>query len=503
MADLAKTSRINVTFDLLMVLIVLYKAPFQESWQSFDWKESIIHYDTIFVGLGVLSFAFVCQHSAFIIAGSLEKPTKDRWAVATRSALSFCCTLALACGAGAFVGFQDNTQGNILNSLDDSVTSNIARGLLGTTMLFVYPMESFVARHVCVVLFFQGRSAHEGDDASVLNRRDRRITLTFLLYLISVIPAGIFQNVGTVLAAVGAVGGSCLSYIGPGVVYLGVHGGRFLELSKAFFGESIGTSTQATTSEEADDQETAPLYNEPVSADLPELPTSEVWIVSIWKNILWYLLLMPIWVRIANVGKSNLTTHISDLVIKSPHPIRIGNVRFATAKGRGGGATRVVMLPTKGLSTSIQDQRSNAPISTMLIRADSLQKGGHYNAASRTPDGQKIIALPLTPKQKASRLIPSSSSNSALTSLNNDKQRRVGGVSGVGVASNDGNYQSINERIGAMAKRKKQEEELALEDDPQQDPPHAIDFVFAISYIIFGVIAMLAGLFSIYNEADR
>ena len=69
----------------------------------------------------------------------------------------------------------------------------------------VPPQESFVARHVCVVLFFQGRSAHEGDDTSVLNRRDRRITLTVLLYLIAVIPAALFQNVGIVLAASGAV----------------------------------------------------------------------------------------------------------------------------------------------------------------------------------------------------------------------------------------------------------------------------------------------------------
>jgi sodium-coupled neutral amino acid transporter 11 len=182
MADLAKTSRMNVTFDVLMVLLVLYCAPIQASWETFDWRDNIIHYDTVFVGLGVLSFAFVCQHSAFIIAGSLERPTKSRWASSTRSALLVACTLALSCGVGGFMGFQDDTQGNILNSLDDSWPANIARGLLGTTMLFVYPMESFVARHVCMVLFFKGRSAHEGDDTSVLNRRDRRVTLTFLLY---------------------------------------------------------------------------------------------------------------------------------------------------------------------------------------------------------------------------------------------------------------------------------------------------------------------------------
>jgi sodium-coupled neutral amino acid transporter 11 len=467
MADLAKTSRISVTFDLIMVLLVLYCAPIQESWETFDWRSSIIHYDTIFVGLGVLSFAFVCQHSAFIIAGSLEKPTKNRWAACTSTALSFAVCLALLCGTGGYIGYQENTKGNILNSLGDSIPANIARGLLGTTMLFVYPMESFVARHVCVVLFFQGRSAHEGDDTTILNRRDRRITLTFILYLISVIPAALFQNLGTVLACSGAVGGSCLSYIGPGAVYLGIHGGRFLELSRAFFGPSVEASPAAT-------EETTPLYNSSVAADLAPPPTTDSFLVRLCKNILWYLWLMPVWCKIASIGMSHLTSHVTDLALKSPYPIRIGNVRFASAKVRSGG-TRVVMLPQKGGNG--EDQRFSAPISTTLIRADSLPKG-YLHGTARTAEG-RIVALPLTPNQ--SKFLPQTTND---TSQNKD-------------------YQSINAQIGAMEKRKKQEEELALEDDPQQDPPGVLDFIIAIFYLMFGVVALFCGLVSIFNEEDE
>lgn len=145
---MAKTSRINVAVDLLMVLLVLYLAPIRESWATFDWTQSIIRMDTIFVGLGVLSFAFVCQHSAFIIAGSLDNPTKSRWASVTQMALIFCAFLAMACGVGGYIGFQEKTEGNILNSLDDnSVLANCARGLLGSTMLFVYPMVCMECRH--------------------------------------------------------------------------------------------------------------------------------------------------------------------------------------------------------------------------------------------------------------------------------------------------------------------------------------------------------------------
>jgi hypothetical protein len=461
MADLAKTSRLNVTFDFLIVLLVLYCAPIAESWQTFEWRDSIIHYDTIFVGLGVLSFAFVCQHSAFIIAGSLDKPTKSRWSTVTKIALLASVSLALTCGVGGFIGFREHTEGNILNSLDESLPAKVARGLLGTTMLFVYPMESFVARHVCVVLFFKGRSAHEGDDTSVLNRRDRRITLTLVLYLIAVIPAALFENLGSVLASTGAVGGSCLSYIGPGAIYLGIHGARFLELARGFFGKP---GLMAPLSEE-----TTPLYGEPTAKSPPPAST-DYWIVRLLKTILWYVLVMPLWCWIATVGKTCLTNHVTDLAMKSPHPIRIGNVRFAAAKLIGG-ETRVVMLRNR---TSSGDDNSKFPTDTMLLRADSLP-GDHGTA--RTTEG-RIVALPAK----------SALAKGALPTTTAPPQK---------------DYQSMtNKAIGEnlMAKRLKEQEELALEDDPQEDPPGVVDFMVAIFYIIFGVVAMFAGLFSIFIE---
>jgi hypothetical protein len=61
-----------------------------------------------------------------------------------------------------------------------------------------------------------------------------------------------------------------------------------------------------------------------------------------------------------------------------------------------------------------------------------------------------------------------------------------------------GNYDSINQRIGAMARRQMEEEKLALEDDPQGNPPSSVDFFIAAFYVIFGVVAMAAGLLSIF-----
>ena len=91
-------------------------------------------------------------------------------------------------------------------------------------MFFVYPLSSYVTRHVCVVLLFRGRTAHEGDDHHILARADRRVALTAIIYVLALGSALAFDDLGTVLGLAGAVGGSSLAYIGPGATYLAVHG---------------------------------------------------------------------------------------------------------------------------------------------------------------------------------------------------------------------------------------------------------------------------------------
>jgi sodium-coupled neutral amino acid transporter 11 len=57
------------------------------------------------------------------------------------------------------------TQGDVLNNFEhDSMQANAARLLLAFTMFLTYPMESFVARHVLVMLMHNGdMDAHPPD----------------------------------------------------------------------------------------------------------------------------------------------------------------------------------------------------------------------------------------------------------------------------------------------------------------------------------------------------
>ena len=123
MASLSKTSVIGAIFDVLMVAIVAFFCPIKEAVAASGGLKHIIshstvHFDTMFLGLGVLSFAFVCQDSCFIIAGSLDKPTNDRWAKVTSISLFTCGTLSTICGVSGYLAFQQNTEGNILNNFE-------------------------------------------------------------------------------------------------------------------------------------------------------------------------------------------------------------------------------------------------------------------------------------------------------------------------------------------------------------------------------------------------
>eukprot|EP00588_Corethron_pennatum_P012332 CAMPEP_0194268456 /NCGR_PEP_ID=MMETSP0169-20130528/2775_1 /TAXON_ID=218684 /ORGANISM="Corethron pennatum, Strain L29A3" /LENGTH=633 /DNA_ID=CAMNT_0039009693 /DNA_START=199 /DNA_END=2100 /DNA_ORIENTATION=+ len=284
MADLAFTSLLSVLGDLLVVAVVAVYAPVGATIEAHGGslteivRGSVFRPKTIFVGLGVLSFAFVCQHSAFIVARSLERPTARRWGHVTNLSLFVAGAVSLVCGCAGYLGFLDKTEGDILNSFlnydaqerSGRIAVAWARGILGFTMFVTYPLESFVARHVCVTLLFEGRRAHEGDDHAVLGRLDRRRTLTLALYVASLVPAILLEDLGSVLAISGSISASSLAYFGPGMLHLAVYGKEFLERVDGMMGTN-----------KTDDS----------------------------KPLWYYIFGFPIWCHIAATGSANIAEH--------------------------------------------------------------------------------------------------------------------------------------------------------------------------------------------------
>lgn len=436
MADLSKTSRLNVLFCTTIVGVVVYLSPLNDSLEESGGfveftTSSIVNVSTIFAGLGVFSYTYLVQHSAFIIAGSLYNPTRKRWASVTFRSMCVCCALCMTCGAVGYLTFQGQTRGNILDNFNpNNIYANIARALLGMTMLFIYPIEAFVSRHVCMVLFFTGQDAHDGDDTAVLDRADRRIFLTIAIYILAVIPAIIFINLGPVLSLTGTIGGSCLSYVGPGAVYLGIHGCRFIEMANEFF--QISGNGAIRTGEKSS------LLDVENSNGDANSRQKDNFCIRVIKGILWYASLMPIWYKIALVGSTGYEKFKQEEALKEQRMTRIDSSRdiesLATAN------SSMSSISEDGISRK-------SPYGTLR-----LSRAGGMSLVS-----PKIAARPLKP-------IPS--------------------IEGL--------------RRQAASTPVEQEEK----EDPRdsQENPTVMDYLVAVGFIIFGIIAFFAGLLSLYME---
>jgi hypothetical protein len=295
----------------------------------------------------------------------------------------------------------------------------VARGLLCTTMFFVYPMDSFVCRHVLVVLLFRGRRAHEGDDAAVLKRRDRRVAMTLVIYLSSLIPALMVDNVGAVLAITGTIAGSSLSYIGPGLVYLAVYGDEFLQKVDEVWGDAIDVQSDANET----DGERANLVPNPNSTADPATNETPSFIQSLLKQLTWYMSLMSVWCAIAKMGKRKLKLFREKEALKSPHLNRLGKCKHAPG----------MSVPRASSYTDVNK----------TLQLPTIQQGQKLEYGA-VPLGNKAIGAAILAKQ-------SSGSN--------------------------------------------------LEGDEEADvdiPPTWYDFCVAIFFVAFGVVALCAGLVSIF-----
>jgi sodium-coupled neutral amino acid transporter 11 len=141
MSSLSFTSTLSVTADILLVFFILIFSPVTETVGKMGGFTQVIEDDSIkpglFIGLGVLSTAMACQHSAFIISDSLYQLTRRRWSIVTICSISMATVLCAILGTTGYLGFMEETQGDVLNNFDaDSLVANVARGLLAFTMFF-------------------------------------------------------------------------------------------------------------------------------------------------------------------------------------------------------------------------------------------------------------------------------------------------------------------------------------------------------------------------------
>ena len=312
MASLSVTSVFSVLADVVLVMFITAYSPMKETIEDAGGLGEVLAKDsvrpTLFIGIGILSTAMGCQHSAFIVSGSLENKTMKRWATVTGFSIGVSAILCMILGVTGYLGFLDETEGDVLNNFENSNMANIARFLLAVTMFFTYPMESFVARHVLVQILYGGdmdakddpnHNGEEGAEAGGIGFMNRRQTVTLSIYLMTLIPALFVDDLGPVLSITGSLGAGSIAYMGPGLCYLGINGEAFLEFALKLLGNPSDDGSTVTN-------EDLPIAGNAANVMAPTV----VSIDDIKKPFWWYLCGFPIWTFIAKIGKKNVDAKV-------------------------------------------------------------------------------------------------------------------------------------------------------------------------------------------------
>jgi sodium-coupled neutral amino acid transporter 11 len=327
MATLAFTSLLSVCADVILVGFVIAFSPVRSTVAENGGFGQVLADNWInsklFVGLGVLSTAMACQHSAFIVSGSLENKTAARWGMVTSRSITIAAALCIMMGVSGYLGFLGETKGDILNNFDsDAMEANAGRALLAITMFFTYPMEAFVARHVLVQLFYNGDMDGEtvgpnGESVPEVKRfgiLGRRELMTLGIYFATLVPALLVDDLGPVLSLTGSLGASCIAYIGPGLVYFGINGDEFLAYANKMLQDRGYKNNKASAGE----------IELPVVGDSgatmetktdASLPREN-------KPLWWYAMGFPVWCAIASSGAIGTKQFLGALAADGGSPLQ-------------------------------------------------------------------------------------------------------------------------------------------------------------------------------------
>ena len=176
----------------------------------------------VVAALGLFAFAFVCQDSCFLYYRSLKQRTPSRFSKSTGLALGSSALLCVLFSAAGYLTYGAQTSSNILNDYPiKDVRALIARLLYAVTMVFGIPSSVFVCRQPGHALHRAAstkyRDASVEDVRLVSSRTHGMWSLGLWASLVGV--ALSTDSLGAVMALTGAVAGSLIGFILPGLIF--------------------------------------------------------------------------------------------------------------------------------------------------------------------------------------------------------------------------------------------------------------------------------------------
>ncbi|XP_030846147.1 putative sodium-coupled neutral amino acid transporter 11 isoform X2 [Strongylocentrotus purpuratus] len=140
----AVLSLVLLLFIMVIVIVRLSTMHVQPTENAWVFGKS-----TFFESIGIIMFAFICQHNSFLVYDSMEQANSSKWAKVTHISVFGAFIMCAIIGICGYVTFTGHTQGDLLeNYCYNDVLVNIARVLFAITIMCTFPLECFVCREV-------------------------------------------------------------------------------------------------------------------------------------------------------------------------------------------------------------------------------------------------------------------------------------------------------------------------------------------------------------------
>ncbi|XP_011175926.1 putative sodium-coupled neutral amino acid transporter 11 [Solenopsis invicta] len=230
LAKISFLSLVCVGFILLAIFIRMDTMSAMVPSQKDSWR--FANFPGVVPAVGIMAFAFMCHHNTFLIYGSIERATQQKWDVVTHWSLFTSFLIAAAFGVAGYATFTSYVQGDLMeNYCWDDDLMNFARVMFSGTILLTFPIECFVTREVLMTAI-KGTDELEGHEAYVPNSDRKYLIITLSIvstaYLISMLTdcLSIVLELNGILAAVP------LAYVLPGLCYLKLEEGPIFSSKK-------------------------------------------------------------------------------------------------------------------------------------------------------------------------------------------------------------------------------------------------------------------------------
>ena len=166
--------------------------------------------------LSIFVFAYTCQQNLFTLVNELENPSQTRIDSVIGASISTACIIFLIAGLCGYWTYGDMVASDLLKSYPELSVTTFARVCVSAIVMFHYPLQANPARRSVLTLL---QSLDGGQEPTVNLYNARYVIITTMFLLISFFIAITVEDLGVILALVGASGSTIVSYILPGLFY--------------------------------------------------------------------------------------------------------------------------------------------------------------------------------------------------------------------------------------------------------------------------------------------